>query len=76
MSTHNICFCDEIRKNIHFVDGTPLLQSYICMNNKDLDLPIYLCTIFIARLFVCVELSRPSQPSGVMSSLINLPNQA
>ena len=25
-------------------------------------------------LFVCVEVLRPSQPSGVMSSAVNLPN--
>ena len=25
-------------------------------------------------LFVCVEVLRPSQPNGVMSSAVNLPN--
>ena len=27
-----------------------------------------------ARLFVCVEVLRPSQPNGVMSSAVSLPN--
>ena len=27
-----------------------------------------------ARLFVCVEVLRPSQPNGVMSSVVSLPN--
>ena len=31
-----------------------------------------LCTGFL--LFVCVEVLRPSQPSGVMSSAVSLPN--
>ena len=26
------------------------------------------------RLFVCVEVLRPSQPNGVMSSVVSLPN--
>ena len=26
------------------------------------------------RLFVCVEVLRPSQPNGVMSSAVSLPN--
>ena len=28
----------------------------------------------LACLFVCVEVLRPSQPSGVMSSAVSLPN--
>ena len=43
MSTHNKCFCVEIRKVLCFV-----------------------C--------VCVEVLRPSQPNGVMSSAVSLPN--
>ena len=31
------------------------------------------CT-FNITLFVCVEVLRPSQPSGVMSSAVSLPN--
>ena len=27
-----------------------------------------------SRVFVCVEVLRPSQPSGVMSSMVSLPN--
>ena len=44
MSTHNICFCGELRKLSAFLD------------------------------FVCVEVLRPSQPNGVMSSAVSLPN--
>ena len=29
---------------------------------------------FCVDLFVCVEVLRPSQPSGVMSSTVSLPN--
>ena len=28
----------------------------------------------VVSLFVCVEVLRPSQPNGVMSSMVNLPN--
>ena len=28
----------------------------------------------MANLFVCVEVLRPSQPNGVMSSAVSLPN--
>ena len=28
----------------------------------------------LCHLFVCVEVSRPSQPNGVMSSAVSLPN--
>ena len=31
-------------------------------------------TALTAVLFVCVEVLRPSQPSGVMSSAVSLPN--
>ena len=30
--------------------------------------------IYICDLFVCVEVLRPSQPNGVMSSAVSLPN--
>ena len=30
--------------------------------------------IFVVRLFVCVEVLRPSQPNRVMSSAVSLPN--
>ena len=29
--------------------------------------------VLLARLFVCVEVLRPSQPNGIMSSAVNLP---
>ena len=29
---------------------------------------------FVSILFVCVEVLRPSQPNGVMSSAVSLPN--
>ena len=34
----------------------------------------YLTTLLLGRLFVCVEVLWPSQPLGVMSSAVNLPN--
>ena len=30
--------------------------------------------LFDECLFVCVEVLRPSQPNGVMSSMVSLPN--
>ena len=31
-------------------------------------------SVCIVRLFVCVQVLRPSQPNGVMSSAVSLPN--
>ena len=31
-------------------------------------------SVCIISLFVCVEVLRPSQPNGVMSSMVSLPN--
>ena len=31
-------------------------------------------TVWIKESFVCVEVLRPSQPNGVMSSAVSLPN--
>ena len=33
------------------------------------------CLLIFSELFVCVEVLRPSQPNGVMSSAVNLPNR-
>ena len=30
--------------------------------------------LYVFRVFVCVEVLRPSQPNGVMSSVVSLPN--
>ena len=30
--------------------------------------------LYICMMFVCVEVLRPSQPNGVMSSAVSLPN--
>ena len=46
---------------------------------------IHICTLFLHnkaihenqqyfKQFVCVEVLRPSQPNGVMSSMVSLPN--
>ena len=39
-------------------------------------LPIHFCNIRTQKMskFVCVEVLRPSQPNGVMSSMVSLPN--
>ena len=34
----------------------------------------YICVICVTCLFVCVEVLRPSQPNGVMLSVVSLPN--
>ena len=36
---------------------------------------LYVCmSINMSYVFVCVEVLRPSQPNGVMSSAVSLPN--
>ena len=39
-------------------------------------LPKYFCkyNVVVHIMFVCVEVLRPSQPNGVMSSAVSLPN--
>ena len=47
--------------------------AHVCP--ADSDQPAYLCNLI--RLFcvlVCVEVLWPSQPNGVMSSVVSLPN--
>ena len=34
----------------------------------------FISTMFYRSLFVCIEVLRPSQPNGVMSSAVSLPN--
>ena len=46
-----------------------------CVISKDSDQPVRppnMARVFF--LFVCVEVLRPSQPNGVMSSTVSLPN--
>ena len=70
MSTHNICFHGEIRK---ILTRYPLLSRPMVMwprcdsNLRPLDLQS-------VRIENCVEVLRPSQPNGVMSSAVSLPN--
>ena len=46
--------------------GSAVIYSQQCLNELNV--------IITKRLFVCVEVLRPSQPNGVMSSAISLPN--
>ena len=41
-------------------------------NRVELDLFVFICVEVL--LFVCVEVLWPSQPNGVMSSAVSLPN--
>ena len=44
-------------------------------NTKNIKMPSAAVVINILRVeFVCVEVLRPSQPNGVMSSTVSLPN--
>ena len=79
MSTHNISFCREIRK---LFTRYPLLsRSMAAVRCKSLALDkvypdklvSYLSMQIYVVLFVCVEVLRPSQPIGVMSSTVTLP---
>ena len=60
------------------------MRAYTFMNIRVLyfivsgEICVYLMKIKVvsitSKLFVCVEVLRPSQPSGVMSSAVSLPN--
>ena len=54
--------CSELRPYLSFSPGP---------HSKLISKLIWICT---ACLFVCVEVLRPSQPNGVMSSVVSLPN--
>ena len=54
------CFCAVWLK-------PPLFSSIFCSIQ-------YFCKWVTKALFVCVEVLRPSQPNGVMSSAVSLPN--
>ena len=43
-------------------------HSFIDINHE------IISSVILSLLFVCVEVLRPSQPSGVMSSAVSLPN--
>ena len=45
--------------------------SYFCKKKKKKKLKLW---VNISVGFVCVEVLRPSQPNGVMSSAVSLPN--
>ena len=50
-------------------------HTFQVANNKSLDQTAQLiCTFIVNTCFVCVEVLRPSQPNGVMSSAVSLPN--
>ena len=75
MSNHNICFYGEIRKkytriitNYSFLISPLHMTCQQHFGNPKSD-QVCLCS-----LFVCVEVLRPSQPNGVMSSAVSLPN--
>ena len=51
--------------HIRFFFG-PKYSKYFCLFKKVL--------YFFLISFVCVEVLRPSQPNGVMSSAVSLPN--
>ena len=72
ISTRNICIHGEIRKilKLHLF----VLRFYGLVNPmgscRAVSLPNHTFKVF----FVCVEVLRPSQPNGVMSSGVSLPN--
>ena len=43
-------------------------------SEKSFLLPIYGFNLCQAKYFVCVEVLQPSQPNGVMSNAVSLPN--
>ena len=50
-------------------------QAYLLKNKKkSIKIPSAVVVIIALMVFVCVEVLRPSQPNGVMSSAVSLPN--
>ena len=66
MNTHNM-FSWRNKKNIN----TSGLRKSIL---RRATVQIQRVNIHVVYLFVCVEVLRPSQPNGVMSSVVSLPN--
>ena len=66
MCTHNICLYKEVDK------------KYTACNlktTKSLDCALIgVCAVIRSNTAVCAEVLRPSQPNGVMSSAVSLPN--
>ena len=60
-----MCFSEAVIA----VAASPALRSYCSQNT------LQACTLTLFCLFVCVEVLWPSQPNGVMSSAVSLPNQ-
>ena len=54
-------FCENNRKHINNLISVKLVQRVVKVNKN---------------VFVCVEILRPSQPNGVMSSAVSLPNHS
>ena len=48
----------------------PVVQSVVSLTSS---LVVKMLTVLVS-LFVCVDILRPSQPNGVMSSTVSLPN--
>ena len=48
----------------------PVVQSIVSLTSSKV---VKILTVLVS-LFVCVEVLRPSQPNGVMSSAVSLPN--
>ena len=78
-STHNLCFFCKIRKILY----TPVNPIYFIkwgLRGLKLYRRVFVMEIQTTydaqsrKMFVCVEVLRPSQPNGVMSSAVSLPN--
>ena len=54
---------------LHCARLPPWLSDQVAFSNPESDV-----VEEFQDLFVCVEVLRPSQPNGVMSSLVSLPN--
>ena len=54
-----------------------IFPCHLILRRSDKLIRLYLISTFrcfVVLLFVCVEVLRPSQPNGVMSSAVSLPN--
>ena len=68
----NLEMCIKLGRRVAYKKNCFLFLSYFSLIRFCFR-TILLCVIRVTR-FVCVEVLRPSQPSGVMSSAVSLPN--
>ena len=70
----NIVEPDEMAFTSHFIWIYTVCKTFFLISGDVRVNYSNFSYIFFIVLFVCVEVLRPSQPNGVMSSAVSLPN--